>query len=93
VSWSDQTMFSAVLIGFHVYKQDPDQAMAVEVSGGSAVAASAAGPELSRREGAFLVLYDEASADRDRPALPAHLRRLPYTTAPLLAVCACSSHP
>ena len=80
---------SAVMTGFHMFQQDPDLAMAVKLSGGSAVAVSAAGPELSRREGAFMVLHDEASAERDRAALPAHLRRLPYTTAPLLAVRAC----
>jgi len=79
----------AGLIGFHAFKQDPDLATAVELSGASAVTASAAGPALSRRDGAFLVLQDDGCADRDRASLPAHLRGLPYTTAPLLAVRAC----
>ena len=71
--------------GFRV-QRDPDLATAVKLAGAIAVAASAAGPEISRREGAFLVLRDDSRADQDKAALPTRLRRLPYTTALLLVV-------
>ena len=59
----------------------------MRLSGGVALAVSAAGPKSSRSGNALTILRDDASGAQHRAALPAHLRRLPYTTVPLLAVC------
>ena len=63
--------------------QNEDLVKAVELSGGSVLAASAAKAEHSRRDGAFLLVGHEG---QDRAALPSILRQLPFVTAAILAV-------
>ena len=65
-----------------MHLQDQDLVKAVELSGGSVLATSAARAEHSRRDGAFLLVKQGSQ----RAALPSVLRQLPFTTAALLAV-------